>query len=216
MTLTQVQAPAALLPDGTGSGSPAPPQSPRHRGRPRSASADRAILAAALRLLVDLGYARMSVEAVAAEAKVGKTTIYRRYSHKPEMAGAAVAAALGPVASIDAGSTRADMLTYLRNMRELFLHGPGIRIAALIATEELSHPELIVTVRQHLIHPRRAVLRACLERGVARGEVRPDLDLDAVADVLANAVFGPYFTGRAVGEDWTNQVVDVIWRGIKP
>ena len=67
-------------------------QEDRKPGRPRDPSADRAILQAALKLLTDQGYAGMSVERVASEAGVGKTTIYRRYASKEELAAAAVGA----------------------------------------------------------------------------------------------------------------------------
>jgi AcrR family transcriptional regulator len=67
----------------------------RRPGRPRSAKAHRAILDAALALLVEQGYHGLSMEAVAARAGVGKTTIYRRWPSKQEI----VIEAIGQVGS---------------------------------------------------------------------------------------------------------------------
>jgi len=185
------------------------------RGRPRSASADRAILDAALKLLVDLGYARMSVEAVAAEAKVGKTTIYRRYPSKPDMAAAAVLAAMRPVEALNTGSLRGDLLAYVKLNEEVFLNGPGLRIAALMITEQSHHPDLFKTVQERLIIPRRASLKAAVERGIQRGEVRPDVDIDVVIDMIANAMYGLFFSGRKPYAGWAESVVDSVLRGIR-
>lgn len=60
------------------------------RGRPRDAGRDVAILDATLKLLVEVGYDQLSIESVAAEAGVGKPTVYRRYAGKAALVAAAV------------------------------------------------------------------------------------------------------------------------------
>ena len=97
-------------------------------GRPRESETDRVILQAALQLLTDKGYAGMSIEQVASLAGVGKTTIYRRYASKEELAAAAVGALRGDWGPPpDTGRARDDIIEMLAQNQAAFEKGPGIR-----------------------------------------------------------------------------------------
>src|ERR1051326_8266077 len=85
----------------------------RKPGRPRSAQADQAILSAALEELAEVGFEALSIEAVAARAGVGKTTIYRRWPSKMELALEALSMVHTEVPVIDTGNFRDDILTML-------------------------------------------------------------------------------------------------------
>lgn len=187
---------------------------PGARGRPRSEQADRAILDAARRLLAEQGYARMSIEGVAEAAGVGKPTIYRRYRDKAELVGAALARIGGEVtAPIDSGDTRAD-LTELVERFLAIVTGSGTVIVGTLLAEHERHPELLDAFRERAIEPRRALMRELLERGIRRGEIRPDADLDLATDQL----IGPYFARRLSREpippDWAREIVAGVWKGI--
>src|SRR5215211_8569552 len=86
-------------------------------GRPRSRAIDEAILAAARAELADRGYARMSVDAVAARAGVSKPTVYLRHASKAELATAALAAYQQRALPRPTGDTRADLVALLRDLR---------------------------------------------------------------------------------------------------
>ena len=198
-----------------GDGTTAAGQAVRAPGRPRSAAADRAILSAALRLLVREGYAGLSLEAVAAAAGVGKTTIYRRYRDKRELAAAAVSAMvdeLGPPPG--SGDTRADLIALLGRMHRAITAGPLFPIAGTLLVEERRNPELLERFRERVIGPNRARVRAVLEGGVRRAQVRPDVDLEVALDALAGAVFARHLSGLDTPPDWVESVVDVVWRGL--
>src|SRR5690242_18346775 len=92
-------------------------QAKRGRGRPRSERADQAILDAALDLLSEDGYARMSMDAVAARAGVTKPTVYLRYKGKAELAGAALAAHAPGDSPAETGDLRADLIAHLGHLR---------------------------------------------------------------------------------------------------
>ena len=116
-------------------------------GRPRDPEADRAILQATLKLLTEQGYAGMSVERVASEAGVGKTTIYRRYASKEELATAAVGALrddLGPPP--DTGSTRTDIVEMIVRAQGALERGPGFAMIGALLVEERRSPEAVRTV----------------------------------------------------------------------
>lgn len=190
-------------------------QAARAPGRPRSAAADRRILAAALRLLVQEGYAGLSLEGVAAAAGVGKTTIYRRYRDKRELAAAAVSSLVGATEPPpDSGDTRADLLTLATRLFGIL---SGARLFPMVGTllaEQERNPELLERFRERVIHPNRDRARAILERAARRGELRPDVDVGVAVEALAGAVFAHRLTGSETPPDWIARVVDLIWRGI--
>lgn len=185
------------------------------RGRPRSAEADQAIIQATLKLLGEQGYARMSIEAVAAEAGVGKTTIYRRYESKADLASAAVARLVDAENLPDSGSTRDDLLELINRMQRKFREGNGMNMIGTLLVEEQHNPKLLQLFRERVIGPRRSLLRIVMERGARRGEVRPDADFDSAIDALTGAYFARYLAGLVPDEDWSERIVDTVWLGTR-
>ena len=184
-------------------------------GRPRSRDADKAILTAALRLLSEHGYGQMSIEGVAAEAGVGKTTIYRRYPGKIDLATAALSSLLmeaGPVP--DSGDVLTDLIELLEQNRRIFATGSIFPMVGALLVEERRNPELIRLLRDRIFAVRRAQYMEVLERGVRCGDVRPDADLDAAIEALVGALYARHISGLPETPDWVRSVVDVVWRGV--
>ena len=155
----------------------------RGRGRPRSAEADQAILEATLKLVAEQGVAGTTIEGVAAEAGVGKTTVYRRWPTKNDLIVAAISQ-LPPREFPDTGSLPGDMAALAKLQRER-LAGTGLfRIVPGVLAESMNDPELHRAILERVIGPLRAHLRQIVERGIARGELRPDLDAEALVDIL--------------------------------
>ncbi|MGE0540595.1 MAG: TetR/AcrR family transcriptional regulator [Dehalococcoidia bacterium] len=188
---------------------------PRAPGRPRSAAADRRILDAALRLLLEVGYTGLSLEGVAAAAGVGKTTIYRRYHDKRELAAAAVSGFVEDVApSFDTGDARADLLATASRLYEI-LSGMGFfRMMGTLLVEERRNPELLERFRERVIQPNRARIRTILEAAQRRGDVRPDADLEIAVDTFAGALIARHLTGPEPSPAWMQVLIDQIWHGI--
>jgi hypothetical protein len=78
--------------------------------------------------------------------------------------------------------------------------------------EEHRHPVLLELFRRRLVAPRRAMLRAALERGVEDGELAPSFDVDAVSNMLIGAFYARYISGRPIPKDWPRRVLAVVWR----
>ena len=155
----------------------------RGRGRPRSAEAHQAILAATLKLVAEQGVAGTTIEGVAAEAGVGKTTIYRRWPTKNDLIVAAISE-LPPREFPDTGSLPGDMAALAKLQRER-LAGTGLfRIVPGVLAESMNDPDLHGRIMERVIGPLRGLLRQIIERGIARGELRPDLDVEALVDIL--------------------------------
>jgi AcrR family transcriptional regulator len=180
----------------------------QRRGRPRSEQCDRAIEAAVLDLVVEHGFAGMSIEGVAARAGVAKTTIYRRWDSKEALVvDAFMRRARERVVSPDTGRLRTDLIEMLRAfLRNLQLDG-GL-MQAFIA-EQRRHPPLAEAFRSTFLKERRAVIRAVLDRGVARGELAPGADLELLADVGAAMLWYRFIiTGAPLDDDLPDRIVD--------
>lgn len=166
--------------------------SPRARrpGRPREAATEQAITRAARELLAEQGVGGLTMEQVATRAGVAKTTVYRRWPSKVELAVHAVAVTFDTIDSGDRGSLAADMRAGIEEAARL-LSDPstGGAYAALLA-ESARDPEGVGTVvRAQLSTRLHALVATAVERAVARGEIRPEMaDVDLLADVVVGAV----------------------------
>src|SRR6476469_5742443 len=164
----------------------------RHRrpGRPREESTEQAITAAARQVLADKGVARMSMEHVAAKAGVAKSTLYRRWPSKIELAVHAVAATFDEIEIEDHGSLAADMRAGIGEAARLMRDpSTGGAYAALLA-ESARDPEGVgQKVRESLATRLHALVATSVERAIGRGEIRQDMiDVDLLADVVVGSV----------------------------
>jgi AcrR family transcriptional regulator len=156
----------------------------RGRGRPRSAEADQAILDATLRLLGTRGVAGMTIEGVAAEAGVGKTTIYRRWSTKTELILAAISDLVPPGDPPDTGTMAGDMAALAETQRRRLAGSALTGIVPRVLAESMSDPELHQGYVDRVVTPFRKLLRLFIERGIERGELREDLEVEPLVDLL--------------------------------
>jgi AcrR family transcriptional regulator len=189
-----------------------------HIGRPRDARADRAILETTLELIAERGVHAFRTEDIAARAGVGKGAIYRRYRSKDELVTAAVAALVREeIAVPDTGSTRADLLVLMREAVELYSSSLPERLVPNLIGAMAEHPQLARAVRDGFLAGRRAALSEVLHRGVERGDLRPDVDLELALDVLGGPLFYRLLvTGGPLDEQLAEGVADLILRGFAP
>jgi len=192
-----------------------PDQDRKGPGRPRSVRADEAILTAVLELLADGTTAEaLSMEAVAARAGVGKATIYRRWPNKDALLLDAVASLKGPTPEITGESVRDDLIALLRPVGQK--SPQAARVLPCIMTEMHRSPELR-RCYQKVMEPRRERMREVFRRGIASGELRPDLDIEVTMAMLV----GPLLSQAMLGwnpdfdrEKLPTQLVDAIWPAI--
>jgi AcrR family transcriptional regulator len=190
----------------------------RQMGRPRDARADRAILETTLELIAERGVHGFRTEDVAARAAVGKGAIYRRYRSKDELVTAAVAALVREEISIpDTGSTRGDLVVLMREAVELYRSSLPARLMPKLIGAMAEHPELARAVRDGFLAGRRSALSEVLRRGVKRGDLRPELDLELALDVLGGPLFYRLLvTGGPLDDQLADGVADLILRGFAP
>jgi AcrR family transcriptional regulator len=185
------------------------------RGRPRDARADEAILAATFRQLIEVGYGALSIESVAAEAGVAKTTIYRRHPTKKDLVIAAMTAATPfQPPPMDLPSRQALEL-FVRTAIHLLIDSGAFRILGSLLIEDRREPGLLDTFRTQLLTPRRGMVEAVLRRGIERGEIRDDIDPLVVTEMIAGAVIGHHAILGLHGDDaWIRNLIDHVWRAI--
>ena len=157
-------------------------------GRPRKPGSDAAIMAAALELLRERGYAGLTLDDVADRAGVGKSSLYRRFRD------------------------RADLIAYLRAVETDLGHvGLGV-IASLLGHD----PHTLAMHRARVIEPRARHSRQLLADALQRGEIRPGTDLDAAMELLIGSLFTRALTGDRSPCPWPERAVDTILAGLRP
>jgi AcrR family transcriptional regulator len=187
-------------------------------GRPRDERTDRAILQATLELIAERGVHAFRTDDVAARAGVGKGAIYRRHPSKDDLVMAAVAALVDEEIVVpDTGSTRADLLALMREAVALYRGSLPGRLMPNLVSAMAERPELAQVVREGFLIRRRSALTEALRRGVERGDLRPDVDLELVLDVLGGPLFYRLLiTGGPIDEQLAEDVTELILRGFAP
>jgi AcrR family transcriptional regulator len=150
----------------------------------------RSITEAVLCELAERGYARLSMEAVAKRAGVGKSALYRRWTSKKDMALAVVAEfSVGHAEFVDTGSLEGDIRESVEAIAQWLTHPRFSSILADLVAEMARSPELSDVVEDMIGRPRRERGRAILVRAIDRGEVAPDIDMELALDLLAAPIY---------------------------
>ncbi len=190
----------------------------RRRGRPRNRSAHKAIVDAALELLAERGFQAATIDAIAARAGVGRNTIYRRWSGKEELIADAIRELSADLDMHEADDLYSTLLERIRDFTRLFSDPLFGRILPAVLGELQRNPSFAVAYADRVVRPRREALLELLERAVERGELRKEVDLDQIVDLLA----GPPFVRLLpvglppVTERYAEEVLELIWHGVGP
>ena len=186
-------------------------------GRPREERADRAILSATLDLIAARGVNDLRVDDVAERAGVGKATIYRRYRSKDELVAAAVRSLVSDISIPDTGSTEDDLRALMRNAVKVYRGSVEAGVMPGLVDAMNRDRRLARTVREGFLRRRRAALATVLERGVERGDLRADLDIELALDVLGGPLFYRLLvTGGPIDQALADGVAELMIRGFAP
>jgi AcrR family transcriptional regulator len=189
----------------------------RSPGRPRSEESRHAILRSTLKLLQQQGgFPELSIEAIAADANVGKTTVYRWWPTKAALvADAFSTSAEQELQFPDTGSVRRDMSLQMRKLIRIFRSPRGKVVAALLAGGQ-SDPELIEAFRDRFLWPRRKQAYKTLQRGIGRGELPVGSDLDLILDSLYGPIYMRFLIRHAkLEEKFADEICGVVLPHLK-
>ncbi|WP_408896264.1 TetR/AcrR family transcriptional regulator [Nocardioides sp. R1-1] len=192
--------------------SPRKPSSPEAPTRPRvEGDREQEILDAALAVLVEVGYDRLTMDAVAAQAKASKATLYRKWEGKAALVIDALMSEKTPLqAPPDTGSLREDLLSMFCGTGGLTDRHQTSLLGSVV-TAIGRDPQFAAAFRERFIAPKVAVGREVYERARQRGELREDLDLDILTAALPGIVLHRMFLlGEQPTPDLIARVVDQV------
>lgn len=190
-----------------------PPPATR-RGRPRSDRVHRAILDAFREVLSEDGFADLRLEHVAARARVGKATIYRRWASKEALAQELLAELAAPhIAVAEAADTRTELLAAVLNPMHAVTDTPFGPVIRALLSQIAVNPTLGDPFRATVVQARRDEIARVIGRGIARGDLRPDADVDIATELLVGPVYFRLMFGGELSRDFANRVVDTVMRG---
>ncbi|WP_369214438.1 TetR/AcrR family transcriptional regulator [Streptomyces flavofungini] len=201
--------------------SPSTP-SARSGGRPRSAAADAAILEATRQGLVELGWSKLTLGAVATRAGVAKTTLYRRWAGKSELVVDAVAELFDQLELPDRGSLAADIEGVVLQFA-LLLGRPETKTALMaVVAESTTDEPLRARIRASIVDRQKRLVLAGRRRAQERGELPTEPDpaaaartADLIFDVIAGAVVHrTLVSAEPVDEEWARRFTLLLLGGL--
>lgn len=186
------------------------------RGRPRNLEAQKSILSASYDLLLENGFQAVTVDKIAECAQVSKATIYKWWPNKAAviMDGFLYAASERlPVP--DTGSAYDDILIHATNLTKFLTSREGTIIKQLLGEGQFDSG-LADAYRDRYFRPRRLEARSLLEKGVQRGELKKNIDIDICIDLI----YGPIFyrllvTGEPLDQSYVQQLIVNAFEGIR-
>jgi AcrR family transcriptional regulator len=184
---------------------------PSRGGRPRDPSRDGVIRAAILRLLADVGYGALTMDAVASEAGVGKATIYRRWRTKQDLVVDTISDLnRAEAAAADTGSLEGDLRSMMRQMVSMITGPTGAATLSLLST--IPHqPALARAFQEGPLAVWRQSFEQIWARAEQRGEIRPGLANSVIAETTSALLVQRWLlTGRPVDEAFADEVLETV------
>jgi AcrR family transcriptional regulator len=180
----------------------------------RDESARLAVLHAADDLLVERGFGGVTIEGIAARAKVAKQTIYRWWPSKVDiLLDTLIDDASRQLVVPDTGSAVEATRRYLRSLARFVTKEPAGKVLLALIGEAQHDATMARTFRQRFLDPQRGTERAVLRRGITSGELAADLDIDAVLDALSGPIIYRALTGAPVPRTFVDGLIgDVLER----
>ena len=196
-----------------------PATAPSTLGRPRDDSREAAILDATLAVLSEVGYDRLTIDAVAAKAKASKATVYRRWSSKAGLVVDAMQTLKPkppsgegelPCYWPNTGSLRGDLMAGVRNFADRLASDEG-KLMAAVMSAQMRDPELAAAMRESTTDEKLRSCRILVDRAIARGEVASKVGSDTFVEVLPAVMFNRLLiTGQPFDDAFVTHVVDDI------
>ncbi|MEZ3177895.1 TetR/AcrR family transcriptional regulator [Streptomyces pimonensis] len=193
-----------------------------HAGRPRSAAADAAILAATRAALVELGWSKLTLGDVALRAGVAKTTLYRRWAGKNELVVDAVAELFDELALPDRGSLAADIEGVVLQFAAILARPEARNGLMAVVAEATRDDALRERIRASIVDRQKRLVLAGRARAQARGELPPESDageaartVDLIFDMVAGAVVHrTLVSAEPADEEWVHGFTRVLLSGL--
>lgn len=187
-------------------------------GRPRSARSHAKILQATRDVLIESGIHGMSIEGVASKAGVGKATIYRHWDTKEALISEAIGSISDEIEIPDSGDVWRDFSIVLQDLVNSMTDNAPIDAIKKVIAGLMESPVLMEVYKEQFIYPRYQVLREILEKGMARGELRTDIDVTHVIQLIGGSyLYSMILMDHSMSiDDWLTQIKPMILDGLGP
>jgi AcrR family transcriptional regulator len=177
---------------------------------------DEEILEATRQLLIEQGVHGLTVEGVAARAGMAKTTIYRRYRSKHQLALAVLFDMVERVVAVeDVGDTRNELIAFVDGAVRVLESTLMGRVMQGLVSDFASDPELGKAFREQVVSVRLAEVKRLVDRGIERGDLAPEVDHELIHELL----FGPVYyrlllSGGQLDAGLAERIVDAVLPGM--
>ncbi|CQD16710.1 TetR family transcriptional regulator [Mycolicibacterium conceptionense] len=190
--------------------------SPRSPGRPRSESVRLAVIGSTIELLTETGYGALTMQGIAQRAGVSKQTLYRWWSSPAEILLEALNEGAGQIAPLEESG---DFETDLRNFAHrsvLGARGPVATLLRVVMAEAQRDEAFGESFREGFLARRRGTMRELLQRGVERGSVTGDVDIDLVVELFYGALWYRLLADCGqIDEEFAAQLANVLVRQLR-
>lgn len=173
------------------------------------------ILEVALRLLEEQGYAGLTTDAIAAEASISKATLYRHWRSKQQIVIEAVRLRFKPLTVPDLGSFKGEVAWVLSQRIDDYRQPGILRLVAGLVGAATTDAELAVVFDDWVEQLSRA-LRTVIQRGIVRGDVRPDVDSLALETLVSGVIARSVIAQRSFSEETVLHIADLIDHAASP
>jgi AcrR family transcriptional regulator len=182
-------------------------------GRARDPTIDARVLAVANRHLSRHGYEAMSLTAVAHEADTTRQALYRRWPTKASLAAAALTATIETLEVAPSEDPLADLTAELANF-ERGVSRPGRLSLVGTMLQDSTAPEALNRYREHVVAPRRARIRAVLDRARDLGLVDADVELEVAVTMCTGSWYALALAGTPPPLNWPTRTAALVWRAV--
>ncbi|GAB3988563.1 TetR/AcrR family transcriptional regulator [Actinoallomurus acanthiterrae] len=184
-------------------------------GRPRDPRIDDAVPRAVIEILNEVGYGGLTMEGAATRAGTSKPAIRRRWRSRQHLVVGALAATFGTAPTPDTGCTHCDLIAGISTLSDAFTTAIGRKALPALVADLTDDAELEKEFLDVFFHPRRATTAEALRRGIDRGDIRPDADIDLLLDMLASTTYYRVLFGHLpITPQLAEDVVSVIMAGV--
>jgi AcrR family transcriptional regulator len=178
-------------------------------GRPRSEAAHEAILKSTLRLVTKRGFRAVTVNEIAADAGVGKMTLYRHWPNKAAVVMDSLFALIGSDTAFPKAGTALESIRLQLNLQLGFFRSKRGNLIRSLVGEAQSDADLAVAYRERWLNPRREQVRETILLAIAEGSIREDVDIDAAIDSL----YAPFYYRLLLGSgSLDEQFIEALYR----
>lgn len=186
------------------------------KGRPRSQTAHNAILEAALRLITKSGFRAVSVNEIAAEAGVGKMTLYRHWPNKAAVVMDSLLELIGDETAFPRANSALESLRRQLHLQAAFFRSSRGNLIRSLVSEAQSDPELAAAFRDRWLNPRREGVRQNIQAAISEGSLRGDFNIDTAIDQLYGSLYYRLLLGSgAINEQFIEDTYQQFLAGHK-